>query len=226
MKDNDDIKIIGEKLRAEYLSDDMEEGPSPEMVARWIAIADQRRTRIHRRKKMLLSVASCAAVLLLCIGVTVTCILKPSSAVAGNEGGTKIESGSEIKDVYNAEEDIPENIREEFIMFPYIPEGYEFSEATVESNKKIKKFELLYINKDNEEIYIKEIQSNNEDISSIIANPNTKIEQWDDIQVSISSYPDENTLVYIFAQNSITIRIDASKTVNKETIVNLIKNAV
>lgn len=214
MKDNDDIKIIGEKLRAEYLSYDMEEGPSPEMVARWIAIADQRRTRIHRRKKMLLSVASCAAVLLLCIGVTVTCIVKPSSAVAGNEGGTKIESGFEMKDVYKSESDIPADVKEEFLLFPYIPEGYEFSEATVEEIDQGKNILLAYSGNKNNEIIIKENITNKE-IAAQNLNKNAQLKKVGEIEVYVTQYEKEK-LIYSFNYEDLTIMITVPQSIENE----------
>ena len=208
MKKKDDREKIGENLKAGYLSDDMEEGPSPELVAKWIAIADQRRARIRRRNKMLLS---CAAVFVLCIGVTVTCIVKPSSAVAGNEGGTKIESGLETKYVYKSEADIPDDIKEEFLMFPYIPEGYEFSEATVEEVGDIKNILLSYKNKKNQDILIKE-NITNEGIATQNSNQHEELLNLAGVLIRVTQYEGEKFL-YSFLYEDIAIIITAPQNI-------------
>ena len=51
MKEKDLKETIGKKLEEAYLAKPMGQAPSEETVAKWIAIADQRRAERRRRKK-------------------------------------------------------------------------------------------------------------------------------------------------------------------------------
>lgn len=88
MKEKDLKETIGKKLEEAYLAKPMGQAPSEETVAKWIAIADQRRAERRRRKKKIIS---CAAACALCVCIGVTCVVKPPNAVAGGSGGTKVD---------------------------------------------------------------------------------------------------------------------------------------
>ena len=54
MKEKDLKETIGKKLEEAYLAKPMGQAPSEETVAKWIAIADQRRAERRRRKKKIM----------------------------------------------------------------------------------------------------------------------------------------------------------------------------
>ena len=61
MKEKDLKETIGKKLEEAYLAKPMGQAPSEETVAKWIAIADQRRAERRRRKKKIISCAAACA---------------------------------------------------------------------------------------------------------------------------------------------------------------------
>lgn len=64
MKEKDLKETIGKKLEEAYLAKPMGQAPSEETVAKWIAIADQRRAERRRRKKKIIAVCIIALALL------------------------------------------------------------------------------------------------------------------------------------------------------------------
>lgn len=224
MTEKDLKEAAGKKLEEAYKLKSLEGGPSEETVAKWIAIADQRRAENRRRKKKILS---CAAALVMCVCVGVTCVMASPNAVAGGSGGAKVEAGMSTKDVYKSEDDLPEDIKNEFLMFPYIPEEYEFVEAVIIEAENVKRISLIYKNVAGEEIVIKENNANGDGTVSQTINPEITTELWEGIKVNISTYDDgEKGHVYSFERDSLLIMVKANENLPKEKIQEMIKTAV
>lgn len=218
-------KKIGEKLEEAYLSIPMGEPPSEETIKKWIQIADQKRTQRLKRKRILLS---SAAAVVLCVGVCATCILHTPEAVAGNSGEVKIEEGMDVNDVYKSKDNLPEWVKEEFVMIDNPPEGFTLEKYEVRTNDIVKTFSIFYENINNEKIVINEVANSDYDNSTMVLNKNVDVEIWGDVQVYVNLYMDNNnaTMAYSFEYGDLVITVKAPEKLDKEEIKAMVTNAV
>lgn len=218
-------KKIGEKLEEAYLSIPMGEPPSEETIKKWIQIADQKRAKRLKRKRILLS---SAAAVVLCAGVCATCILHTPEAVAGNSGEVKIEEGMDVNDVYKSKDNLPEWVKEEFVMIDNPPEGFTLEKYEVRTNDIVKTFSIFYENINNEKIVINEVANSDYDNSTMVLNKNVDVEIWGDVQVYVNLYMDNNnaTMAYSFEYGDLVITVKAPEKLDKEEIKAMVTNAV
>lgn len=218
-------KKIGEKLEEAYLSIPMGEPPSEETIKKWIQIADQKRAQRLKRKRILLS---SAAAVVLCVGVCATCILHTPEAVAGNSGEVKIEEGMDVNDVYKSKDNLPEWVKEEFVMIDNPPEGFTLEKYEVRTNDIVKTFSIFYENINNEKIVINEVANSDYDNSTMVLNKNVDVEIWGDVQVYVNLYMDNNnaTMAYSFEYGDLVITVKAPEKLDKEEIKAMVTNAV
>lgn len=218
-------KKIGEKLEEAYLSIPMGEPPSEETIKKWIQIADQKRAKRLKRKRILLS---SAAAVVLCVGVCATCILHTPEAVAGNSGEVKIEEGMDVNDVYKSKDNLPEWVKEEFVMIDNPPEGFTLEKYEVRTNDIVKTFSIFYENINNEKIVINEVANSDYDNSTMVLNKNVDVEIWGDVQVYVNLYMDNNnaTMAYSFEYGDLVITVKAPEKLDKEEIKAMVTNAV
>lgn len=218
-------KKIGEKLEEAYLSIPMGEPPSEETIKKWIQIADQKRAQRLKRKRILLS---SAAAVVLCVGVCATCILHTPEAVAGNSGEVKIEEGMDVNDVYKSKDNLPEWVKEEFVMIDNPPEGFTLEKYEVRTNDIVKTFSIFYENINNEKIVINEVANSDYDNSTMVLNKNVDVKIWGDVQVYVNLYMDNNnaTMAYSFEYGDLVITVKAPEKLDKEEIKAMVTNAV
>lgn len=224
MKEKDLKETIGKKLEEAYLAKPMGQAPSEETVAKWIAIADQRRAERRRRKKKIIS---CAAACALCVCIGVTCVVKPPNAVAGGSGGTNIGTDTETNDIYTSEDQIPKGIQEKFLLFEAMPKGYEFEEATFIGNESLERFRISYRNEDSEEIFVSETSGDGSNSTSATIDSDAIKEQWGELEVYITKYEGgaEET-IYVFTYGEVIVSISVPKTIEYEEMRNIIQTAV
>lgn len=218
-------KKIGEKLEEAYLSIPMGEPPSEETIKKWIQIADQKRAQRLKRKRILLS---SAAAVVLCAGVCATCILHTPEAVAGNSGEVKIEEGYQSKDIYTSLDDLPDDIKEEFLIFSDIPEGYSLKDATVERDDNLQTVTFNYRDVNGEQIMIKEKKPiYMEDSVSITVNFDGEKERWDTLDVYIRDYSSgDKNIIYNFVHKEVQVKIITSHMINKDEVKEIVKKAI
>lgn len=217
-------KRIGEKLEEAYLSIPMGDPPSEETIKKWIEIADKRRARKARRKRILLS---SAAAVVLCVGLCATCILQTPEAVAGNSGGVKVEVGMDSVEEYNSEDSIPEEIKKEFVWFDYMPNGFAFSKAKVERVDNLSSLYILYKSKDEVPIEIKEIRSDDETFVLSNLSSGAIKEDWGGLEVYVKSYyTGERRTIYNHIHDKILIEITVPDGFNKSEVQKLLEKAV
>ncbi|MEE0796532.1 MAG: hypothetical protein UIJ88_01735 [Anaerovoracaceae bacterium] len=216
---------IGRKLERACLFDSDIEDPSPETVKMWMEKAKELREKRRRRKRLLIS---SAAVFVLSVGIGATIAFEQPSAEAGNSGEVRIETGMESKDTYASVDEVPDSVKEEFLMFPEMPEGYELEEITVSKTQDFQMVSFNYLNniEADSNIYITEIISEDEAMSNIV-NSNTKKELWGDIEVYISKYESgDEEIVYKFIYNKMIITLYTPNEIGKTLIQRIIKEAV
>ena len=129
------------------------------------------------------------------------------------------------KDVYKSEDQLPESIREKFLFFEELPEGYEFAEATFVEDKNIEKLSILYMNLQNEELCIEELKMSQDSQAFNAMNSDTRVENWGEITVYVNEYTDgDQEKVYTFILDNILVDIKASLSMEEEKIKNMIQN--
>lgn len=224
MTEKDLKEAAGKKLEEAYRLKSLEDGPSEETVAKWIAIADQRRAENRRRKKKILS---CAAALALCICIGATCVLKTPNAVAGGSGGTKVEGGLTRISSYNSTEDLPDEIKEKFILFGDNMQGFDLVEATVEKGEEFTKFSLDYYDDLDNELFITEVMTSSDSGFTHMNDVDAVKENWGEIEVYIKTYDsDKRESLYSFIANDIIFTINTSEAVPKENVRQFVEKAV
>lgn len=217
-------KKIGEKLEEAYLSIPMGEPPSEETIKKWIQIADQKRAKRLKRKRILLS---SAAAVVLCVGVCATCILHTPEAVAGNSGEVKIEMGMDSKEQYNSEDSVPEEIKKEFLWFDYIPNDFAFSVARVERVENLSTLQIFYENQANHSIEIKEIEVEDETFALSNLSSDTLKENWNGLEIYVKSYyTGERATVYSYIHEKMLIEITVPENFDKSEIQKMLEKAV
>lgn len=218
-------KRIGEKLEEAYLSIPMGEPPSEETIKKWIQIADQKRAKRLKRKRILLS---SAAAVVLCAGVCATCILHTPEAVAGNSGEVKIEESMESKDIYKSKSALPDWVKEEFVMIDNPPEGFKLEKYEISESNIMKSFSIFYTNINGEQVVINELDVSGDNNSTMILNRRTDAEKWGDIQVYINSYKDNDLLLkaYSFEYGDLVISVKAPEKINSKEIRTMVENTV
>lgn len=218
-------KKIGEKLEEAYLSIPMGEPPSEETIKKWIQIADQKRAKRLKRKRILLS---SAAAVVLCVGVCATCILHTPEAVAGNSGEVKIEESMESKDIYKSKSALPDWVKEEFVMIDNPPEGFKLEKYEISESNIMKSFSIFYTNINGEQVVINELDVSGDNNSTMILNRRTDAEKWGDIQVYINSYKDNDLLLkaYSFEYGDLVISVKAPEKINSKEIRTMVENTV
>lgn len=221
MLKNKAVNDIGNKFEEAYLSKEFQEAPSDETIAKWIAIAELRREERRRRNRKLVSLAS---ILLICICVGVTCTIKHPRAVAGSSGGNRVESGMETIDVYTSYDEIPDDIKSDFLMFEHVPKEYSLKEIIVRKFDNMEKITLSYSNTEDREITIEEVSGKNEEVITNIINRNDKSENWYGIDIYISSYGNNiKQVVYSFVIGNVIVEIKTDEIVLKKDIKMMVK---
>ncbi len=221
MLKNKAVNDIGNKFEEAYLLKEFQEAPSDETIAKWIAIAELRREERRRRNRKLVSLAS---ILLICICVGVTCTIKHPRAVAGSSGGNRVESGMETIDVYTSYDEIPDDIKSDFLMFEHVPKEYSLKEIIVRKFDNMEKITLSYSNTEDREITIEEVSGKNEEVITNIINRNDKSENWYGIDIYISSYGNNiKQVVYSFVIGNVIVEIKTDEIVLKKDIKMMVK---
>jgi len=224
MKEKDLKETIGKKLEEAYLAKPMGQAPSEETVAKWIAIADQRRAETRRRKTKIIS---CAAACALCVCIGVTCVVKPPNAVAGGSGGTKVETPLESVKEYSSLSELPNDIQKEFLFFSELEDNYHLVNAIVESINGTKKFTMFYELPNKEEVCVEQIKYSQNGNSSFSVDSDAVKELWNGIEVNIISYNNgEEETTYIFMYEDVLVTMNMPKMISKEEVKNMIEKAV
>ena len=215
---------IGRKLERACLFDSDIEDPSPETVKMWMEKAKELREKRRRRKRLLIS---SAAVFVLSVGIGATIAFEQPSAEAGNSGEVRIETGMESKDTYVSVDEVPDSVKEEFLMFPEMPEGYELEEITVVEDSNFKTVYLSYYNSMEEEIFITEIKGDGEERITSVIREDTKQYNWGGLTVYLKPYDTgEKERTYNFIYKDIIISVNTSIEVEEKQIKRIIEEAV
>lgn len=133
MKSDQYRESTGRRLRDAYMSEPVQRSASAEDFDKWKKAGEKKRIEIKKRHR---KTFACAAVVVTALFIGVTCAVNPPQVEAGGKRGSEIGGQMTTVEVYKSQEALPEEIKEEFLLFPELPEGYEIEEVRVEKNKK------------------------------------------------------------------------------------------
>ena len=219
MADNNDYRrLLGERLaRAEMLAGDIDP-PSDKEILRWKRLAQKRRHEKQRRKRALLSLA---AVVALAFSINLLPAIEIPDAQADRDDVTEITDGREesegmLVDTYYDYTEIPQDVKEEFLLLSDPPAGFELTEVRVVTTGKKEELKSLFSNKEGLSFAIR--QCNSEAALQAVVNRD-RFEMWDGIQVWVKEFTtgDEET-AYIFVANGAYFNILTDNGVDKSTI--------
>ena len=143
---------------------------------------------------------------------------------AGSSGGNRVESGMETIDVYTSYDEIPDDIKSDFLMFEHVPKEYSLKEIIVRKFDNMEKITLSYSNTEDREITIEEVSGKNEEVITNIINRNDKSENWYGIDIYISSYGNNiKQVVYSFVIGNVIVEIKTDEIVLKKDIKMMVK---
>lgn len=154
--------------------------------------------------------------------------MKPPNAVAGGSGGGKIEASLNTNDTYVSLDEIPTDIKNKYLIFVDLPEGYKFVEANVTSDGALEKIRILYDNEtSNEEIFVTQISGDEANTVSSVINEGGRQEEWGDMTVYINEYSSgDEEVVYKFLYNEMVVKINAPSNIESSEIRSIVEKTV
>ena len=228
MENRDYREEIGKKLEeALELGDfseleDLIEMPSPETFAKWTELGVEKHNKRVRRKRTL---AACAIFVVVCVSalIAIKCIAPPEV-----EAGPDDRLGIDITDMestttYDSWNDLPSDIKDQFIEIKDLPDGYEVEKVVVAESEGITKIEIRTINTNKNRVIIRQIVSRGEFLdSSFVPNENFQTE-IEGIKVYIEKSENVETTTYKYLVGDIIIDIIFGTEANQEMLKTIIK---
>lgn len=230
MENRDYREEIGKKLEeALELGDfseleDLIEMPSPETFAKWTELGVEKHNKRVRRKRTL---AACAIFVVVCVSalIAIKCIAPPEV-----EAGPDDRLGIDITDMestttYDSWNDLPSDIKDQFIEIKDLPDGYEVEKIEVKEGINAIKLNI-FLKNPKREVYIRqsfvlnggmpklEVTNNNEKIA--LLDKDVYIEERKDINASTYKYIIDNIAIDIIFYGDVELT-------HVEKIMNVIK---
>lgn len=180
MADKEIKNIIGEKIDQSMREDevamlgDLLQMPTQETIDMWTREADKR-IEVKKKKQMRI-LAACATVAIVCASalLAIKCFAPPE-ATANPEVDSRIEATMESTTRYESWDELPSDIKEQFIEFKEFPEGYELKYVEVEEGAYAVMVIYNLVNEKGQEICIREGLSRNNGIEKDIVLSNEEI---------------------------------------------------
>lgn len=200
-----------------------DEVPSAEDILRWQNMAEakegERKVRIRR-------LSTLAAVFLVSLALGVAIMVEPPKAEAGGDGKLEISYIDEQEEHFAVEkykdvESVPDDIKEQYIMFDELPEGYEISsvQITYSGNTEILN---MFIKKGEKIIVINQWRVPKEHMNQVILRKGEK-EIWDEEEVYISEYEyNSEEVAYTIEYAGMLVNITANKEIPKREIKEIV----
>jgi len=231
MENKDYRESIGKKLAEALTEDDFAdledliEMPSRETFDKWVEEVDQRVEKKLRRRKML---SMCAifviVVALVAFGIAIKGFAVPE-VEADPDDKRSIDSSMETTATYTAWDELPDDIKEQFIEFTAFPEGYEVESVTVEEELVFTKVELIAI-KDDSSLAIRQRVYRDGSLDSNLVSVGSEKRHWDGIEIFIKAHDNNvGTITYNFVVDNMLVDITVEDTLEEIAIRELTKEA-
>lgn len=200
-----------------------DEVPSAEDILRWQNMAEAKE---GERKVMIRRLSTLAAVFLVSLALGVAIMVEPPKAEAGGDGKPAILGIEEQEERLGVErykniESVPDDIKERYIMFDELPEGYEISsvQITYSGNTEILN---MFIKKGEKIIVINQWRVPKEHMNQVILRKGEK-EIWDEEEVYISEYEyNSEEVAYTIEYAGMLVNITANKEIPKREIKEIV----
>ena len=222
MKSDQYRESTGRRLRDAYMSEPVQRSASAEDFDKWKKAGEKKRIEIKKRHR---KTFACAAVVVTALFIGVTCAVNPPQVEAGGKRGSEIGGQMTTVEVYKSQEALPEEIKEEFLLFPELPEGYEIEEVRVE--KRLNGTSVSMIGRCNgkRDVYIREFSSQEMSGIALLEGEEKKVLVGnEEIELFIKEYLEERN--YKFLYNDVFINIEAHNELKEEDRILSIKTAV
>ena len=229
MANRDNYKeMLAERLENAYKAKEHIKPPTEVDLARWKHLAKARRKEKRKRAKIMASLAS-ALVMVFCFSMV--SMFQIPDAQAGEDGIVDIKDsrGDEntmTVEVYNNHEELPEEVREEFLLFDSLPADCELIEINIITIGEQYRYEGEFMYKGDKRFSIKQ-NANFDDIyleNSVVGKQT--IEEWNGIEVYIREYEEgDKNILYNLVKENIFINIMSDNNIEKEVIRDIINGA-
>lgn len=202
-----------------------DEVPSAEDILRWQNMAE---AKAGERKVRIRRLSTLAAVFLVSLALGVAIMVEPPKAEAGGDGKLEISYIDEQEEHFAVEkykdvESVPDDIKEQYIMFDELPEGYEISHIKVTYSGKSEAVETTIENGE-KHIIISQWKPGDEMNKTIIREGYA--ENWGgrDVYIQEYSYQDGKS-TYLLIHDGKLINIIAGKDIIKEDVKSIVMNS-
>ncbi len=195
--------------------------PSDDEFARWAKLgAQKRKKRLHIAKVF----SICIALIAVFVFIGLLTDFEPESAEAGPDSRMVVESEMEKVQTFASQDELPDSIKEKFLLFPEMPEGYEVTEVAYEKQGEMEKLSI-YSNNNKDLIYIDEILANKNTIMGEVSCTNACKLNWSGIEVSIEKYINLNQIHYNFKIDKVVIKMQVSDEISSEKVKVMVEKA-
>ena len=223
MKSDQYRESTGRRLRDAYMSEPVQRSASAEDFDKWKKAGEKKRIEIKKRHR---KTFACAAVVVTALVIGVTCAVNPPQVEAGGKRSSEIGGQMTTVEVYKSQEALPEEIKEEFLLFPELPEGYEIEEVRVEKNKKTICLCLTLKSKEMASAYINEtIRRESESKSKHVLEGDeyTKFLKNCKMEIYVKEYEKERN--YKFLYEDVFVSLSVPMGISEEETLTIIEKA-
>lgn len=229
MRDKDSYRdLLGERIENAYREKGDISKPTEIQMAKWKQIANMRRREKIRRRKIIASLASVFA-MVFCVGMV--SMFQIPDAEAGRDGIVDIIDSRDndeniFADTYQNQEELPMDIKEEFLMFGDLPEDYEFEEIKIIHVGRKQRYEARISNDKMQivDIYQHKIEGGDYP-ENVVASGDEKV-IWGEKEICISNHTDEKTIVYSFLYKSTFVTIRSNDDIEQNIIKEMVNEVV
>lgn len=222
MKSDQYRESTGRRLRDAYMSEPVQRSASAEDFDKWKKAGEKKRIEIKKRRR---KTFACAAVVVTALFIGVTCAVNPPQVEAGGKRGSEIGGQMTTVEVYKSQEALPEEIKEEFLLFSELPEGYEIEEVRVEKHLQITSIYIELKNKNGKNVCINEMGKNeNNGMMLLEGDEKSLILEELQMEIHIKKYSNSQNIKFIY--KDLAVNISAPLDMNHEKILRMIERAV
>lgn len=195
-----------------------DEVPSAEDILRWQNMAE---AKAGERKVRIRRLSTLAAVFLVSLALGVAIMVEPPKAEAGGDGKLEISYIDEQEEHFAVEkykdvESVPDDIKEQYIMFDELPEGMEIEQIQIITAGQSKSVEII-LRKCEKQIIINQYKLSG-NLSKQTMFQETAKEQWGSKTVYINKYENEGKICYLLEHEGKVINIVTDNGCSKEEI--------
>lgn len=229
MRDKDSYRdLLGERIENAYREKGDISKPTEIQMAKWKQIANMRRREKIRRRKIIASLASVFA-MVFCVGMV--SMFQIPDAEAGRDGIVDIIDSRDddevmMVDTYENQEDLPKNIKEEFLMFENLPKDCEMVKTEVIAIGKKRSCESEFKYKEVGSFRVRQECSVDNLSANIVMNNDDRVEDFRGVKIHVKYFDNVSQITYKFVYNNIYVNIICDDTVLEEDMMNIIKEAI